>query len=227
MATLFCLLTCLLGVSSDFVSITVAVDRRPYLDFMNQTIGSTVESHCGNQRSVFKLGSNAGCSLRRWFYDPRTMELMCVCKMGDVKYKDTKLLQIGDSRAILAIPEDQFVERDIVGQGSFAYELEILTTSDHNDTLLSLFPHKKTNGIDLISKKCDSIENQTYIEFCHTVHGNREMVTWDYPENWIGPVRYLRNMAYDPITTIVQVAGIYWPKKQSGNSAPLRESALF
>ncbi|CAH8579350.1 unnamed protein product [Dicrocoelium dendriticum] len=227
MATLFCLLTCLLGVCSDFVSITVAVDRRPYLDFMNQTIGSTVELHCGNQRSFFKLDSEAECLLHRWSYDPQTMELTCVCKMRAVKSEDRTLLQVGDSRAIFAIPEHRFVELDIVGQGSFAYELEILTTSDHKDTVLSLFPHNKTNGIALISKKCDSVENQTNIEFCFTVHGNREMVTWDYPENWIGPVRYLRNMAYDPITTIVRVAGIYWPKKQSGNSAPLHVDTVM
>ncbi|CAI2737663.1 unnamed protein product, partial [Dicrocoelium dendriticum] len=63
-------------------------------------------------------------------------------------------------------------------------------------------------------KKCDSIENQTNMYACLTIHGNRESVTWDYPENWIGPVRYLKNIAYNPNTTIVQVVGIHWPKKQ-------------
>ncbi|CAI2737558.1 unnamed protein product, partial [Dicrocoelium dendriticum] len=129
MLTLFCLLTCLLGVTSDFVSITIGVDRRPYSDFMNQTIGSTVELHCRNQRSVFKLDSEADCRLDRWFYDPQTMELTCVCKMRDVKFMSSNLMQDGDSPAFMAIPEDRFAE---------AYELEILTTSDDKDTVLNL-----------------------------------------------------------------------------------------
>ncbi|CAI2737619.1 unnamed protein product [Dicrocoelium dendriticum] len=89
-------------------------------------------------RSAFKLDSETDCSLHRWFYDPRTMELTCVCTMHEVKSKDRKLMQDGDSRAILAIPEDRFNEHDNVGQGSFAYELNIWTTSDPEDTVVSL-----------------------------------------------------------------------------------------
>ncbi|CAI2737662.1 unnamed protein product [Dicrocoelium dendriticum] len=78
-------------------------------------------------------------------------------------------------------------------------------------------------------KKCDSIENQTNMYACLTIHGNRESVTWDYPENWIGPVRYLKNIAYNPNTTIVQVVGIHWPKKQltAGGHRRIRESESF
>ncbi|CAH8636597.1 unnamed protein product [Dicrocoelium dendriticum] len=215
-ASIFCLLNSLLSVSSNYFSITVATDEWPYVDFMNHTLGGSVELYCGSHRSYFDPNSERNCKVYRWFYEPETKELTCVCNVSDVGNKDKRLLlKDNGARGILAISEERFTEFDKVSQGSFAYEMNIWTQADANETARLLFSTAPNNSLAAPSINCNKISNEHYLYACIFIHHYPDDVTWDYPEYWSGPVRYLKYITYNNEYTAVHVGGIYWPKKQT------------
>ncbi|CAH8556364.1 unnamed protein product [Dicrocoelium dendriticum] len=202
----------MLHVTCDF-SVTVSTDERPYIDFMNHKLGESVESYCGANLLNFDKIGERNCTIHWWFYEPRTKELICICNVSDAPDKDGRLLMgDGDSRGVLSISENKFKEHGDVQQGSFAYALEIWTESDVNQTARNLFLHLAHNETQVL---CDSEPLEKHKYSCVIVHYNNENVTWEYPENWIGPTRYLRNIFYDESNITVQVVGMHWPPKDS------------
>ncbi|CAI2737615.1 unnamed protein product [Dicrocoelium dendriticum] len=209
-AVFVCFLNCLLGASSKFLSVTVAEDARPYNDFMNETIGTNVESYCRNQRLDLNQTSYGTCVVYKWFYEPRTKELACVCEMNDTTDRNVLLWQGNlNSRAIPAILKKNFTE---------AYILRIWTELDPLQTAHDLFSSAANNDVELEEPICEKLSNQINAYECGTLHCNTEHVSWEYPENWIGPVRYLRNITYNQDNISVQIVGMYWPVKHSVGS---------
>ncbi|CAH8556385.1 unnamed protein product [Dicrocoelium dendriticum] len=133
----------------------------------------------------------------------------------------------GNSRGILSISEDTFKEYDDILQGSFSYALKIWTESDANQTARNLFPHLTQNVSVEPQVFCEPRPQQNHTYSCVILLYNIEEVTWDYPENWVGPARYLRNIFYDESKITVQFVGMHWPPKHSIDSGQFRESALF
>ncbi|CAH8669958.1 unnamed protein product [Dicrocoelium dendriticum] len=134
-AILLCFVQSFLGISCDFVSITVAGE----VDLSNQTIGASVEANCGTQRSKFGHNLVGPCSLYRWFYEPRIFELTCVCEAHDEEFANGTLLQKMDkSFGIPSIDRVRFAAGADVKQGCFVYELKIRTLSDPVQTALGL-----------------------------------------------------------------------------------------
>ncbi|CAH8556584.1 unnamed protein product [Dicrocoelium dendriticum] len=169
--------------------------------------------------SYFHHIAGKNCGIHWWFYEPGTKELTCVCNVSNVLGKDGKLLiGGGNSRGILSIAEDKFKAYDDILQGSFVYALNIWTEWDANQTARSLFPPLAPTVFAQPHVHCDPHQHKNNTYFCVIVHYNIENVTWDYPENWIGPVRYLRNIFYDQRKITVQVVGMHWSPKLSSDS---------
>ncbi|CAI2737795.1 unnamed protein product [Dicrocoelium dendriticum] len=222
-AVFVCFLNFLLGASSNVLSITFAEDERPYNDFMNETIGTNVESYCRTQRLDLNQTSHGNRLVYKWFYEPRTKELACVCETN-VTTEMNLLLWQGNhrSRAIPAILKNHFTEENGLPQGCFAYVLNIWTELDPLKTARNLFSGAAISDVELKDPICEKLSNQTNAYECQTLHCNNKNVSWEYPENWIGPVRYLRNIAYDPNKIFVQIVGMYWPVKHlAGNAKQL------
>ncbi|CAH8556401.1 unnamed protein product [Dicrocoelium dendriticum] len=208
----------MLQVTCDF-SVTVSTDGRPYTDFMNHKLGESVESYCEANLLEFRKIAERKCRIHWWFYEPRTKELICICNVSDVQEEDGRLLiKDGNSRGILSISEYKFKEYDDIQQGSFAYTLKIWTESDVYQTARNLFPPIAHTVSFEPQVLCDPIPSEENTYRCVIVHYNFDHVTWEYPENWVGPARYLRNITYDESNITVQVVGMHWPPKHSIDS---------
>ncbi|CAH8634316.1 unnamed protein product [Dicrocoelium dendriticum] len=51
------------------------------------------------------------------------------------------------------------------------------------------------------------------VHTCITSYQNEQKVTWEFPENWSGPARFLKKIDYDSEAINLQIVGMYWPKQ--------------
>ncbi|CAH8650417.1 unnamed protein product [Dicrocoelium dendriticum] len=213
-AIILCLIICLLDVSCSFFSVTVSETALPRSNFMNQSFGTNMTLHCGIQRAFFNISSDEPCKLDRWFYDARSMELTCVCvENGSIKANGKLLQKANDSRAIPSISATNFMGDQDLKQGQYTFELKIRAKSDPKETVQNLFSDvAKRNGA-VVFTSCYPTSNDSNSYHCVTVYDNHYNVTWEFPENWSGPARFLKNIAYDSRKIDFEVVALHWSRQ--------------
>ncbi|CAH8476817.1 unnamed protein product [Dicrocoelium dendriticum] len=221
-AFILCIIICLLDVSCSFVSVTVAKNRTPRINIMNQSSRTNMALHCCIQRAFFNISSDGRCRLHRWFYDAESRELTCVCiENASTKASGMLLQGLDGSRAIPSISATNFIENQDLKQGQYAFELKIRTKSDPTKIVQNLFSDvAKSNGAVVITG-CYPIPDGSNSYNCSTVYNNKYSVTWEFPENWSGPARFLKNIVYESGKIDFEIVGLHWSRKLPNDSKRL------
>ncbi|CAI2737231.1 unnamed protein product [Dicrocoelium dendriticum] len=63
----------------------------------------------------------------------------------------------------------------------------------------------------VVVTECDPTPDSSKAYNCSTVYHNKYSVTWEFPENWSGPARFLKDIAYESDNNNFEVVGVHWP----------------
>ncbi|CAH8658799.1 unnamed protein product [Dicrocoelium dendriticum] len=155
------LMNSLLDVGCDFVSISVATDVLPKVHFTNDAPGADAKFDCEIQRSTLDSTSDGSCELYRWFYDPRSKELTCVCTIQDVANISATLLQGNNtSRMIPAIPKENFVECKSHVLRAFSGDTTKITGSIWGPLNKTIIFGHESGALTVLDTRLNQITNQ-------------------------------------------------------------------
>ncbi|CAH8634344.1 unnamed protein product [Dicrocoelium dendriticum] len=98
---------------------------------------------------------------------------------------------------------------------SCEFEIKIFNESHPEKTVNSLFfSVANETGVKVVTS-CMTMPREANVHTCVTSYQNEQKVTWEFPENWSGPARFLKKIDYDSEAINLQIVGMYWPKQLS------------